>query len=33
MRLLEFEAKRLLKSCGIPVPSGKIVQSEEVGRA
>ena len=29
MRLFEFEAKALLKGCGIPVPSGRIVNSAE----
>ena len=29
MRLLEFEAKRLLKGYGIPIPSGKLVYSVE----
>ena len=29
MRLFEFEAKRLLKDCGIPVPAGKIARSSE----
>jgi succinyl-CoA synthetase beta subunit len=32
MRLLEFEAKNILASYGIPIPKGKLVYSPEEAR-